>query len=94
MVSLSTQSMLLAAGLQDSSNWGVPDSGVLHDQGQEELPASQPPGHGLCLPLQAGQCPALLSLGTHASFAVQKAEYCGPCWATMMSFVTGSRIVF
>ncbi len=38
--------------------------------------------------------PSLLSVGTHAhaSFAVQKAEYCGPCCATMMSFVTGSRI--
>ena len=65
--------MLLAAGLQDSSDWGVPDSGVLHDQGPEELPTPQPPCHGLCLPLQAGQHPALLSLDTHAhaSFAVQ-----------------------
>ena len=72
--------MLVAAGLQDSSNWGVPDSGILHDQGQEELPAPQPPCHGLCLPLQAGQPPALLSLGTHASFAVHRATYCSPCW--------------
>lgn len=73
--------MLLAAGLQDSSDGGVPDSGVLHDQGQEELPAPQPACHGLCLPLQAGQRPALLSVGTHAFFDVQRAAYCGPCWA-------------
>ncbi len=75
--------MLLAAGLQDSSNWGVPNSGVLHDQGQEELPPPQPSCHGLCLPLQAGQPPSMLSVGTHAHafFAVQRATYCGPCWA-------------
>ncbi len=57
MSSLCIQSILLAAGIQDSSNWGVPDSGVLHDQGQEELPAPQPACHGLCLPLQAGPLP-------------------------------------
>jgi len=87
MSSLCIQSVLLAAGIQDSSNWGVPDSGVLHDQGQEELPAPQPACYGFCLPLQAGQHPALISVGTHASFAVQTAVYCGLCWATMMYFI-------
>lgn len=45
----------MPVGLKDSPNWGVLNSGILHDQGQEELSASKPLGHGICLLVQTGQ---------------------------------------
>lgn len=52
---MSNEVVMWRPGVQDGTNWGVPDSGVLHDQRQEELPAAQSSGHGLRLLVQTGE---------------------------------------
>ena len=72
------------AGVKDCSNWGVSHSGLFHDPRQEELPASQSSGHGLCFPVQTGKYCLLgsstmkrvLMLQHFPSYTVQAALIC------------------